>query len=155
MQFIAEALTQAAFKPFGQVFSAPTSPGRSGPIARLDNQRPEAIPTLTTSCIQPVTLPATIGKLERHPKSSQAFIPLDLARFLIVVAPNAADGNPDIAAARAFVGTGDQAFNYDANIWHSGFMGLDRMARYAVLIWRAGTEDEIFIDLPAPLSVTA
>lgn len=85
--------------------------------------------------------------LERHPFTSQTFIPLGLAkaekggektRFLVVVAPSLpagvedqdlpvpkgvkglpGRGLPDLTKIRAFVATGDQAVTYGAGTWHA------------------------------------
>jgi ureidoglycolate hydrolase len=44
-----------------------------------------------------------ISMLERHPKGSQAFIPLQQQKFLIIVAPALDENTPDISKLCAFV----------------------------------------------------
>jgi len=84
--------------------------------------------------------------LERHEFSSQSFVPLDVSRWLIVVAPHAREGGPDRTAARAFIATGAQGVTYRADIWHHGLTVLDRPARFAIFMWRDGTTtDEEFV----------
>jgi hypothetical protein len=40
-------------------------------------------------------------------------------------------------------------------LWHAAFSVLDRRGSYAALIWRDGSvDDEVFFDLPEPLTVT-
>lgn len=85
--------------------------------------------------------------LERHPFTSQTFIPLGLAkadikgektRYLVIVAPSLAPseqdkslpvpvgtkglpgrGLPDLTKIKAFIATGDQAVTYGAGTWHA------------------------------------
>lgn len=153
MKLVVQPLTAEAFSPFGELFTAPDTPQRGAAVSNIENRRHNAKPTLSMTCDAPVVLPVEISKLESHPYSSQAFLPIDLSRFLIVVAPSSVDGTPILEEARAFIGNRMQAFNYNVNVWHCGFMGLDQLTRYAVLIWRTGSEDEVFFDLPSPITI--
>ena len=79
-----------------------------------------------------------VGLLERHPFTSQTFVPLSAdgaaTRYLVVVAPDlpapARGGHvphsplPDITALRAFVATGRQAVTYAAGTWHAPMVAL-------------------------------
>ena len=80
-----EPLTPAAFAPFGQVIQAPDGGGAAanqGTARRFDDAVPLALtnqdgePLLSLFRVQPVTLPVTCTLLERHPLSTQAFVPL-------------------------------------------------------------------------------
>jgi ureidoglycolate lyase len=154
MDVDAEPLSAEAFKQFGSVFEAPAAPGRSAPVADLNNGREQATPTLTVSLGLPVVLPVRITRLERHPFSTQTFIPLDLSRYLVVVAPARSGGNPAAAESRAFVGTRHQGCSYAMGLWHAAFTLLDRSGSYAALLWTDGTVcDEVFFDLSEPLTV--
>ncbi len=73
--------------------------------------------------------PVTI--LERHPYTTQTFVPLcpdsHRARYLVIVAPTLADGSsrpPDVRGLRAFVARGDQAVTYGAATWHAPMAAL-------------------------------
>lgn len=150
-----EPLTAAGFAPFGDVFAPPDVPGRTGSLARFRSDRAEAGLALSMTTAKPAILPLMVTKFERHPHSSQAFLPLDMPRFLVVVAPGSADTGPDLSQARAFVGTGPQAFNYMPDVWHAGFEVLGTRGSYAVLIWRDGSEaDTIVFDLSEPLCIS-
>ena len=86
--------------------------------------------------------------MERHAWSSQSFVPLDPARWLVLVAPHAAAGGPDMARAAAFVAGPGQGVTYGADVWHHGLTVLDAPARFAVFMWRDGTVgDEEFVDV--------
>jgi len=89
--------------------------------------------------------PLRAEMLERHEFSSQSFVPVDVDRWLIVVAPHASRGGPDLAGLRAFIATGRQGVTYRPNTWHHGLTVLDRPGRFAVFMWRAGSKDEEFV----------
>jgi ureidoglycolate lyase len=155
MDVHAEPLTGRAFALFGSVFTAPEKPGRSPPVAELLTERVKARATLTLSLEDPPQPPHVIGRLEHHPYSTQTFIPLDLSRYLVVVAPTLPNGRPSISRARAFVGWRGQGISYVTGLWHAAFTVLDRRGSYAALIWRDGSpDDEVFIDLEETLLVS-
>ncbi|KAI0885481.1 ureidoglycolate hydrolase [Annulohypoxylon maeteangense] len=84
--------------------------------------------------------------LERHPFTTQTFIPLGASgvetRYLVIVAPSRAPdtpdkdfptptgeglpgrGLPDLGGLRAFVATGAQAVTYGAGTWHAPMVAL-------------------------------
>ena len=97
----------------------------------------------------PTPLPLQANLLERHEFSSQTFLPLEAGRVLIVVAPHAASGGPDVKRAQAFLASARQGFTYRPNTWHHGLTVLDRPARMAVFMWCDGTAaDEQFVSVP-------
>ncbi len=155
MALIAQSLTAAAFAPFGTVFEAPSEPGRVPAHDGLANRRPAAEPSLRLTKLAPLArLPLRAELFERHAFSSQTFLPLAVARYLVIVAPDAATGGPDGAGARAFIGRAGQGVTYRAGLWHHGMTALDQPATFAVLMWCDGTTaDEEFVTLAAPLTV--
>lgn len=147
MEIIAEPLSQAAFAAFGDVIDVPAEPGRKYYEEALGNLRPAARPSLSVS-LRPETAdrPLRAELLERHEFSSQTFMPLDVERWLVVVAPHAAAGGPDVAQVRAFIATGRQGVTYRPDTWHHGLTVLDRPGRFAVFMWRDGSAgDEEFV----------
>ncbi len=154
LEIAPQPLTQAAFAPFGDVFEAPEEAGRKYYADALGNLRPDARPSLSLT-FRPATpdRPLRSEMLERHEFSSQTFVPLDVGRWLVVVAPHAAQGGPDMAGLRAFVATGRQGVTYRPNTWHHGLTVLDRPGRFAVFMWLAGSRDEEFVPVP-PFTVT-
>jgi ureidoglycolate lyase len=155
MRLIAEPLTVDAFAPFGQVVSTPTGATRSDFSGCLQNGRGGARISLYTTWIAPAPLPLVGRIMERHRYSSQMFLPLDAARYVLVVAPPAPVGDrPDLASARAFVAPGDRGINYAPNVWHHPMAALDRSGLFVVLMWCSGdADDEEFVDLPEPFAV--
>jgi len=75
--------------------------------------------------------PPEIGMLEKHPLGSQAFYPIDNARWLVVVAK---EPKPD--SVRAFWATGKQGVNYHSNVWHHPLLVLE--PQQFVIIDRGG-----------------
>jgi ureidoglycolate lyase len=150
MEVIPQPLTREAFAPFGDVIDVPESPGRTYYDDALGNLRADARASLSLS-LKPETpdRPLQTDYLERHEFSSQTFVPIDVARWLIVVAPHARAGGPDIAGIRAFIATGRQGVTYRPNTWHHGLTVLDRPGRFAVFMWRDGGKgDEEFVSVP-------
>lgn len=151
MRLTARPLTAEAFAPFGEVLEAPAAPGRVYFDRALANLRPAAAPSLSIVVKEPdAAPPLRSAVMERHPFSSQSFVPLDAGRWLVVVAPPAAEGGgPDMARALAFLARCDQGVTYGANVWHHPFTVLDRPARFVVVMWRDGTPaDDEFVDVP-------
>ncbi|KAH8602477.1 ureidoglycolate hydrolase-like protein [Bisporella sp. PMI_857] len=132
-------------------------------ITRLSNfysQAPSKTPSKAAmrmfSCAPRALLPAQdsniegnleISILERHPYTSQTFIPIGLsaaeqgkARYLVIVAPTLSPspqdkslpvpdgtpgrGLPDLTRIKAFVATGRQAITYGAGTWHAPMIAI-------------------------------
>lgn len=152
MKIRIEPLTVSAFAPFGQVIEMPPPGGRTNITPFLENLREQAGVKLHISNRAPTSLPYVHWRMERHRYSSQAFIPLNVSRYLVVVAPHAKSGGPELRGARAFCARGDQGINYRANAWHAPMAVLDREGQFAVFMWQDGTAaDEEFVELTEPL----
>ena len=150
-----EPLWAEAFAPFGDVLEAPPDPGRNFFADGLANRRPGAAPSLAVACVPPLaSLPLTATRMERHEFSSQSFLPLDVARWLVIVAPKGMNGRPDTARTRAFLAGPGQGVTYRVDTWHHPLTVLDRPARFAVLIWLEHSKtDEEFVTLDKPFTV--
>lgn len=152
---IAEPLTMESFAPFGQLLEQPADSARAHYNKLLENTRSNAVVDLSIARIVPVIeFPIALRQMERHPWSSQTFIPMQAGRFLIVVAPDDQLGAPDMRAARAFIASGSQAITYRRAVWHHGMTVLDETATMAVLMWcNDGDGDEEFADISSPINV--
>ncbi|MGV3650600.1 MAG: ureidoglycolate lyase, partial [Devosia sp.] len=109
-------------------------------------------PVLHTNFNRPSALPATVAKLERHPHAAQAFIPLDVERYIVTVCPSLADGSPDLEKVLSFAVPGTEGVIYARGVWHAGASVLDRDGSFAVLMWRGRPDDDEFQDIP-PLTL--
>jgi ureidoglycolate lyase len=93
------------------------------------------------------TLP--IRWLERHALSTQMFVPMGLARYLVIVARGG--DAPDLATLAAFVVDGARAITYAPGVWHHPMIALDRDVDFVNVIFGDGTPrdcDEIAYDVP-------
>ncbi|WP_108661108.1 ureidoglycolate lyase [Acuticoccus kandeliae] len=150
-----EPLTPEAFKPFGAVVPPPTSAGRQYFEDALGSLRADAWPSLSIALIEKsANLPLVCTKMERHEFSSQTFVPMAPTAYLILVAPQNADGTgPDMTGARAFVAEGQVGITYAPNVWHHPMTVISPPAQFAITMWRDGTKgDEEFVDIE-PLTV--
>lgn len=88
--------------------------------------------------IKNTQIPFEISMLERHPNGSQAFIPMQGQKFLIVVAPSLDTDTPDLSQLCAFITDGTQGVNYRAGTWHHPLLTLEAPSDFAV-VDRIGT----------------
>lgn len=141
-------ITPEAFAPFGDVVSAGIVAGKSanqGTAVRcdwscaLESTRSGARPNLAVFRSVAKTLPFEVRLLERHPCSTQAFLPMVCTRFLVCVAPALPDGSPDLDHLVAFRCGPGQGINYHRNIWHHPILALDGPADFAMLAWEDGS----------------
>jgi ureidoglycolate lyase len=133
-------LTAEAFAPFGEVIEVPDAAGqlinggtsaRFDDIARLDLTGNGGRPLLSLFRTQPCQLPFPISMLERHPLSSQAFIPLSDEPFLVVVAPLGDSLDP--ASIRAFRTHTRQGVNYGRGVWHHPLLAMGSTCDFVVI----------------------
>lgn len=139
-----EPLTAEAFASYGEVIAL-------GPLGRahstryaadVENRRPAARLNVSISQQVPSVLPLVVKAMEKHPHSAQTFVPTKIARYLVLVAPTAADGGPDLAGLRAFVAGPEQGINYRPDIWHHPFTVLDGPAECVVLRYDMDDEED-------------
>lgn len=155
-----EPVTRAAFAPFGQLIEAAgaSSEANQGTAARFDfaarlaNLRPHARPNVAVFRAQPRALPMAVRLLERHPGSTQMFVPMTAPRYGVLVAAAAPNGAPDLATLRAFAFASHQAVNYDAGTWHHPMIALDAPSDFVMLAWEDGTAGDC-VEHPLPEGV--
>lgn len=155
-----EPLTRDAFAPFGDVIALdgarhfPINGGtteRFHDLATIDVNDAGGRPLVNILRGQPRTLPFEVAMMERHPLGSQAFIPLGIVRYLVVVAPA---GPFDERQLRAFSIEGREGVNYARGVWHHPLIALDAVADFLV-IDRGGPQpncDEIELAQPYRLA---
>lgn len=125
------SLTKEAFAPFGDVIETDGSPHypinqgtteRFHDLAAVDVLEKSGRPLINIFRAQPLNYPLRVEMMERHPLSSQAFIPLSDAPFMVLVAPTGKSIRvPDL---RAFITNGRQGVNYRRAIWHHPVLAL-------------------------------
>ncbi|QQP92162.1 ureidoglycolate lyase [Skermanella sp. TT6] len=160
----ARPLDPAAFAPFGEVIQAGlgtvsrVNDGRADRfdgVGRLERSMGDTAPTIAVYRIDASDLPHRVPLLERHPLSSQLFVPMNAARYLVVAVPSDADGLPVPERAEAFLAAGNQSINYRPGVWHCPLVALDRPADFVMVMGRAfdASADCEFFDLPEPIAV--
>ena len=128
-----------AFASFGRFVTAPDRPGeRAFYSEALREHGPESVPILHVNQVPRTKLPAEITKIERHPQAAQCFLPLEVARYVVVVMPSDHLGNPSVDQMVAFLLPATMGVIYHPNVWHVGATVLDRPGSFAVLMWREG-----------------
>jgi len=138
-----EPLTADAFTAFGDVIQTGEAyelinngtTRQFADLAGIDVAANGGRPCISIYRARPYELPLAIAMLERHPLSSQFFMPLHGQPFLIVVAP--ASGVPDASAMRAFVTDGRQGINYHRGTWHHPLIAIRDPSEFLV-VDRAG-----------------
>src|SRR5437764_8556465 len=116
MQIEPQPLTKEAFAPYGDVIDMPNEAGRTYYEDALGNLRPDARPSLSVSLkAETPDRPLRAELLERHEFSSQTFVPIDVGRWLIVVAPHATAGGPALGGRKASIPSGKQGGTHRAN----------------------------------------
>src|SRR4030081_3129851 len=104
MQIEPQPLSKEAFAPYGDVLDTPNEAGRTYYEDALGNLRPKAHPSLSVSLkADTPDRPLRAELLERHEFSSQTFVPIDVARWLIVWGRTPRPGGPAPPGGRASI----------------------------------------------------
>ncbi len=133
-----EPLTNAGFAGFGDLLDAGGDPdriinqglcGRYHDRARLDFG-PGGRAGISVFKAEPRALPYRLDMVERHPEGSQAFVPMSMEPFLVIVAEDdgGAPGRP-----RAFLTAPGQGINLLRNTWHGVLTPLHAPGLFAVI----------------------
>ena len=133
-------LTRERFAPYGDVIEA--AAGRSAPmntarferfddLCRVETDAGGRVAISIARCRLTTALPYRFDTVERHPHGSQAFVPLNGSRFVVVVAPPSESVEANDLAA--FVTNGRQGVNYHRNTWHGVLTPLAPPGLFAVI----------------------
>ncbi len=148
-------ITLDDYRPYGDLLSADpgvrgdvvprdanqgTAVRRNGQIA-LEHSRPHARPNFASFRCAPRTgWPMPLLLLEKHPRSTQVFVPMNAKRYLAIVALGGEA--PDLATLRAFVVEAATAISYRPGVWHHPMVALDAITDFACLAWEDGTSED-------------
>ena len=129
----AQPLTAAAFAPFGDVLNCDGAPDRminAGLCGRFHDRARVHVTggRVGISMFQSRLrqLPYQLDMIERHPLGSQAFIPLSMDSFLVVVARN------DLVP-QAFLTAPGEGVNFHRGTWHGVLTPLSGPGLFAVI----------------------
>ena len=139
-------LTAGAFAPYGDVIEVSGAPdklinqgmcGRYHDLARLDFDDGRAGISLFDAKAR--SFPHVVDMVERHPQSSQAFMPVSGAAFLVVVAEDEG-GVP--TRLKAFVTQPGQSINLHRGVWHGVLAPINQPGQF-VVVDRIGAGDNL------------
>ncbi len=153
-EIVIAPLTAEAFAPFGEVLEAKGDPdriinqglcGRFHDLATLDFLDGRAGISLFRS--EARDLPYRLDMVERHPLGSQAFLPMSLDPFLVIVAHDE-DGTP--GAPLAFRSAPGQGINFHRGTWHGVLTPLSPPGLFSVIdrIGEGANLEEHLFDVP-------
>lgn len=138
-----EPLTAEAFAPYGDVFPVKDLDGaRQDFAANMVNLRETARLNVGMSRNLPTPAPLEVTRLERHSYSSQVFVPMIVARWVVIVADSTPAGDPDLSTLKAFIGSENTAMCYRPLLWHHPFACLDAPSEMLMLRYDVGDETD-------------
>ena len=160
MPVVIEPLTAEAFGPFGEVIADGSMPiaMNDGSAVRyrdlaIASPGPEGQVAIGIVVSRSVTaLPLEVRWMERHPLATQAFVPLDGASLLVIVAPPQA-APIRAATLRAFIGGPGQGINFAADVWHHPLIASVIGQRFLVIDRKGPGENLELADLDQPVTV--
>ena len=142
----------ARFAPFGSLLEAPDKDPRQDRAAAVVNTRPGVPANLALVRSEPYATAMPLRRLERHPHSSQAFLPLSVSAYVVAVAPDAG-GVPDEAGILAFLVPGGVGLSYHPNAWHAHMVTLDAPGVFAMLVHEDGSDGDCVFAGIAPVEL--
>lgn len=148
-------LTRESFAPYGDVVQVAEGrhytinqgwAERYADLAKLDLLEQGGAPNVGIVRAEPRPMPLKVKLMERHPLSTQMFIPLTARPFLVLVAPPGKAPKPkDIVGFRTIAG---QGVNYGRGVWHHPLIALDQSTDFLVVDRHAKDKncDEVSLD---------
>ncbi|MEP2652114.1 MAG: ureidoglycolate lyase [Paraglaciecola sp.] len=135
-----KALTSESFEAFGDVIEVNSESTnfsindgytqRYHDLATVDVSENNGRTLINIFRSTPLAQPIAIKMMERHPLSSQAFIPMGSAPYLVVVAPK---GELDTDKIEVFLARADQGVNYHKGTWHHYCLALSQVSDFLVV----------------------
>jgi ureidoglycolate lyase len=133
-------LNRAAFEPFGDVIETDGAKHftindgyaeRYHDLAAIDCDAEGGRPLVNLFSATPWPTPIRVTQMERHPLSSQAFIPLGATPFVVIVA--APGPEPSAQDLRAFTTNGKQGVNFKRGTWHHPLLASAPNSQFIVI----------------------
>ena len=150
------AIEAEAYSPFGSVIMAArgdiapraanqgTAEKYSG-LANFDNLRAtDASVNVSVFRVAPHKDSALdVRLLEKHPQSTQIFVPMNAQRYLVIVALG--EREPDLSSLRAFMVRPGQAISYHPGVWHHPMVGLGSSTDFVCITHEDGSSADCVI----------
>jgi ureidoglycolate lyase len=149
-------ITVEAYAPYGRVLMAsprgePGLTANLGTARRFDdlvdmvNTRGERA-KLEVRCFRSSPVPLAkraLALLEKHPHSTQLFIPMNASRYIALVALGGDE--PDLATLQAFVVSGARGISYGPGVWHHPMITLDSETDFIVFVHEDGSPEDCVV----------
>lgn len=151
-------ISAESYAPYGKLLMAsprgePGAPANLGTALRYDdivdvaNGRPSSA-ALKVKVFRSSPVPRerrSLALLEKHPHSTQLFIPMNGSRYVVVVALGG--DTPDLSTLAAFVVEGPRGISYGPGVWHHPMLTLDAQTDFVVFVHEDGTpQDCVVVD---------
>jgi ureidoglycolate lyase len=94
-------------------------------IANLNTKKDNGESTISIFSALKRSFPMKVDMMEKHPLSSQAFIPMKETVFLAFVAPEGDE--PDLNKIESFIVPNGIGVNYNAGVWHFPLIATEDM----------------------------
>lgn len=153
---VPRSISTAAYAPYGNVLMA--SPrGEAGTTANLGtalrfddvvdcrNLR-VADAGLKVKVFRSTPVPCerrALALLEKHPHSTQLFVPMNASRYIALVALGG--DRPDLATLAAFVVEGARGISYAPGVWHHPMLTLDVETDFVVFVHENGSDEDCVV----------
>ncbi len=152
-----QPLTSERFAPYGDVIEAApmqTAAMNEARFERFDDLcgldvGDGRIAISIARCRVATSMPYRVDMVERHPLGSQAFVPLQRCRMLLLVAPPGE--SVEASELRAFVSNGRQGINYHRGTWHMPLIAFDAGNEFLIIDRAMGEPNCDMHDLAEPV----
>ncbi|CAM5194905.1 Ureidoglycolate lyase OS=Castellaniella defragrans OX=75697 GN=allA PE=3 SV=1 [Castellaniella defragrans] len=148
-----------AFGPYGDIIRSSHREPKEFITSAFSRCEPDLKYALSVNSLLAYEEPViAVSSMERHPHSSQIFIPLTPGNYLSVVGLSGNDDTVDRGSVKAFLVPRTSGIVYHPGTWHFGFTAVGARGDVAVIIGMSGqgsdTEcvnlsDTIRVDLSA------
>ncbi|KAF9969404.1 Allantoicase [Actinomortierella ambigua] len=129
--------TAQKFSHLAQIVNA-----RSADAVEKHGKKPAEANVAIFKCYKPVeTAEFGIRLLERHPYSSQMFLPMGgdgNGSYVVVCAENGADDKPILSTMQAFRCDNTLGINYRPNVWHHPMIVVEKPVQFMTFTYESG-----------------
>ena len=125
----ATPITRENFAPYGDIIAIQQGTELSA-IGKISDTADMAVKVITANAYN---ADVSVPFFERHPLSSQAFIPMNGGAFFVLVSGATNSETFDPATLKCFITDGTQGIQYKASIWHAPFCCLTADKTFVVL----------------------
>lgn len=110
-------------------------------VTNFVNLRPDsAKANVAVFQCEPRSLPFEVCLLEKHPLSTQIFIPMNAKRYFVIVAHG--EEKPDFGTMKIFMLTGTDAISYKPGVWHHPMIAVTTPIDFVCFVHEDDTSED-------------